>query len=561
MKTIIRLIAFLTVVGLALGGIAADYATEDRAFASSEDDSPFKDDDDTPEEIFCDDWEGHTLDNPPASPWITEASTWGSGESTALIKETVGTANQYLQLLSDGYSEVNVIWDNGSALSGEVLIFEFDVAFEDIDNWIMVTVQDTDGNIQLAMMMDNSTVLAMPDGFFPMKICGSVESGWNTIRMEANTNNERFSLYVNDVMGSCSNMLWADYKDTQNELSSITFFAGLWEMIIFNFFDAGGLVDNVCIQSRDAEPFEDPCGGACTSKTYNSCTCASDDPCLWKNDGVCDFDACIENVGTSFNDQSADCEMCNGYQGYSTCCRESDPCDLSGNDVCDCNGSCSWTVSDCNLFEVPQIVLQEKFHIDIPPVFWGLEFLSMNTWQRGFAFGYGFDQVEPIEEFPPEGDCARLTGNDTSEAQNEFLFSPEIDLTDFTLASLDFWSAGFAAFKSSNGTTITLEVSTDPESGAWTPIWTYPEPDWTDELTWYKKTIDLSEYDGQKIYLGWRYVWDATSDAHGAPYALDSVIVTAIENSQVDDDDSSDDDSDDDSGTDDDDEEKDSCCG
>ena len=558
MNSATHIIAILAIIGFVFGGIAAVSLTEHQAYASTEENQPSKDDDDddTPVDIFCDDWEAHVTDNPPAAPWITEISTWGDGDSTALIKETYGAPNKYLQLLSDGYSEVNVIWENGTALSGDVLIFEFDLYFENKENWVMVTVHDPDGNAQLAILIDSYSVYNMSS----LKICGSLISGWNTIRLEANTTNERYTILINDAVNSCANMLWANYQDTQNELSGITFFAGIWEFILFDFLDAGGLIDNVCIQSRDAEPFEDPCGGACTSKTYNSCTCAGDDPCLWKNDGVCDFDACIENVGSSFNDQSADCELCSGYQGYSICCRESDPCDLSGDGDCNCDGSCSWTFVDCTNFEIPDIFLQEEFHIGIPPVFWDLESLSVNTWQSGFSFGYGFDQVDQFEEFPPQGECARMTGNDTNEAQDELLFTPEIDLTGYNSASLGFWNAGFATFKSTNGTTVTLEVSTDAYKATWTPIWTYPDAEWTDELTWYKKTIDLSEYDGQKIYLGWRYAWDAVSDANGAPYALDSVIVKAVPTGQDDDDSTADDDDDTSDKDDEEDDEDDSCC-
>jgi len=84
---------------------------------------------------------------------------------------------------------------------------------------------------------------------------------------------------------------------------------------------------------------DDLCGGQCTQQLYTSCTCDSDDPCHWSENGWCDEEFCLEFVGTFFPDGS-DCSHicdgdCDGFR-YSECsCDPADPCGWAENGTCD----------------------------------------------------------------------------------------------------------------------------------------------------------------------------------------------------------------------------------
>ena len=135
--------------------------------------------------------------------------------------------------------------------------------------------------------------------------------------------------------------------------------------------------------------------------------------------------------------------------------------------------------------------------------------------------------------------------------QDEFLITPQLDLSGYTSAAVTFWSAGFGIDSVDTGTTITLSISTDAAKTDWITIWTYPEPEWTTGYEWHEKELDLSEYTGETIWLGWRYTYDAVSYDWAYNYYLDDVTITGALLSDDDDDatgddDVSDDDDDDD---------------
>ena len=43
-----------------------------------------------------------------------------------------------------------------------------------------------------------------------------------------------------------------------------------------------------------------------------------------------------------------DIDYCGDYTGNDECCAEGDPCDLAGNQQCDCDG-CDWDLDDCTM--------------------------------------------------------------------------------------------------------------------------------------------------------------------------------------------------------------------
>lgn len=69
--------------------------------------------------------------------------------------------------------------------------------------------------------------------------------------------------------------------------------------------DAGTIYDaDIKTPDRDADIDPGLCGGDCADITYSACSCGSDDPCSWADDGFCD-DEC-EPFTPNFDD-SADC--------------------------------------------------------------------------------------------------------------------------------------------------------------------------------------------------------------------------------------------------------------
>ncbi|MBN1945972.1 MAG: hypothetical protein JW797_09870 [Bradymonadales bacterium] len=94
------------------------------------------------------------------------------------------------------------------------------------------------------------------------------------------------------------------------------------------------------------------CDGSCGRGVFNECTCSTDDPCNWINDGYCDEPQCsVVSPGGTFDD-SIDCQggggTCDGdcvSQRYSECtCGSSDPCGWANNGRCDQVG-CSQVLS------------------------------------------------------------------------------------------------------------------------------------------------------------------------------------------------------------------------
>lgn len=93
-------------------------------------------------------------------------------------------------------------------------------------------------------------------------------------------------------------------------------------------------------QSGCAVNSADPCGGECNARAYTICTCAPDDPCGFRNDGVCD-DSCLALAQNPFND-TADCTPvgpcageCGSHLLTACTCAPSDPCGFRNDGVCD----------------------------------------------------------------------------------------------------------------------------------------------------------------------------------------------------------------------------------
>ena len=51
--------------------------------------------------------------------------------------------------------------------------------------------------------------------------------------------------------------------------------------------------------------------------------------------------------GTECSNGHCAAVYCEGYSKDNSCCKYGDPCAFTGNGICDCDGKCSWDVSDC----------------------------------------------------------------------------------------------------------------------------------------------------------------------------------------------------------------------
>ena len=90
---------------------------------------------------------------------------------------------------------------------------------------------------------------------------------------------------------------------------------------------------------------EQACNGDCAQSTYTVCTCGTDDPCGWVEDGYCDGYCKEGGIVTEMFDDSGDCEddecsgLCHEIEWtvyYVPCtCEVDDPCEWAGNGVCD----------------------------------------------------------------------------------------------------------------------------------------------------------------------------------------------------------------------------------
>ncbi|MDD2549796.1 MAG: choice-of-anchor J domain-containing protein, partial [Bacteroidales bacterium] len=118
-----------------------------------------------------------------------------------------------------------------------------------------------------------------------------------------------------------------------------------------------------------------------------------------------------------------------------------------------------------------------------------------------------------------DGGCAVISGFDggTSYANEDWLVSPEIDLASRANVNLTIREAiNFITSYDDMKVLISTDydgVSLPTESGSWTELTGFDRPagnSWTFSESGY---IDISQYDGQKIYIGLKYTSSTTKSA------------------------------------------------
>ena len=118
-------------------------------------------------------------------------------------------------------------------------------------------------------------------------------------------------------------------------------------------------------------------------------------------------------------------------------------------------------------------------------------------------------------------------------SSNELLYTEQIDLTDYIASQVTFWN--FAGYIYNDGVVLppdlTLEISYDRIS--WSPIWSYVLTDWYDLqnypgdiVTLYlHEMIDLNDYLGENIFIGWRLSLTPSGDQGLFIWHLDDIEV------------------------------------
>ena len=205
-----------------------DIVDDDTADDDTADDDIVDDDtgdDDTTNDLFFDDFDSYTVDQPPPSPWITQVTGAGSIEVVSVDKAGSGLGVELAgNNMSDYYS---LSYDYGTALTGIV--------------GLSLDANITSGNYTVFSLANPNIA-----GVYAYFNNGSLMSGttvcttlslnqWYTITLLANTNAMTYAVLVNGGTTSCTSM-------PLNELAT--------SLQVINFYkDAYGtstvLIDNV----------------------------------------------------------------------------------------------------------------------------------------------------------------------------------------------------------------------------------------------------------------------------------------------------------------------------
>lgn len=129
-----------------------------------------------------------------------------------------------------------------------------------------------------------------------------------------------------------------------------------------------------------------------------------------------------------------------------------------------------------------------------------------------------------------DGGCAVMSGYEGQDFDNEdWLVSPEIDLTSRTNVSLNIREA-INYFTSYNDMQVLISTDYDGTSapsisGSWTELTGFSRPAGNSWTFYDSGLIDISQYDGQKIYIGLKYT---SSTADAATWEVSKISLTEV---------------------------------
>ena len=122
------------------------------------------------------------------------------------------------------------------------------------------------------------------------------------------------------------------------------------------------------------------------------------------------------------------------------------------------------------------------------------------------------------------GNCAKMSGyaNNANNANEDWLISPQIDLSDLTSATLSFQTASKFA-----GNVLEVKISSnytggDPNNATWTNL--SATLDASNSFTWTNSgTIDVSAFTGSNVHVAFKFT--STSSA-SMTWEVDNVKIT-----------------------------------
>ena len=120
---------------------------------------------------------------------------------------------------------------------------------------------------------------------------------------------------------------------------------------------------------------------------------------------------------------------------------------------------------------------------------------------------------------------------------DELLYTSQIDLSNYVSSEVTFWNFAVYGFYYGSFTPPTLTVEVSYDAISWTPIWNYALPNWADlndyynnwDVLYQQETLDLTDFLGESIYLGWRLFLSPSGDQGLYVWFLDDIKVCGMQ--------------------------------
>jgi hypothetical protein len=167
----------------------------------------------------------------------------------------------------------------------------------------------------------------------------------------------------------------------------------------------------------------------------------------------------------------------------------------------------------------PLTVLAEGFEDGLMPPPGGWEVITTHS-VRNWSITLNPDFIH-------SGSYAAWVNYDTPEASDEWLLTPDLDLSGVANATLDFWAISDTDWCPNGGVGANMLLHVTDSGGTPTAtVWDMcndEDPDWDGPFQYRPVMVDLSAYDGQMIRLAWQYV-----GIDGQSFGLDDVMLTGV---------------------------------
>jgi len=173
--------------------------------------------------------------------------------------------------------------------------------------------------------------------------------------------------------------------------------------------------------------------------------------------------------------------------------------------------------AESSMETLSDVLLQEGFEDGVMPPPGGWEKID------GTQTNYHWEIIDADTEpgLVHTGEYAALVNFDYLHNQNEWLISPEVDLTgNYETVTLSFWAN--STWYTQTGNVYVKVFVNNQDITVWDMI--NDEPDWQNVQIYREVILDLSDFIGNVVRIKWHY-----EDKLYAPFALDDIIVYAGE--------------------------------